>query len=45
MTDPSSLPPLPTGPGEPLARAEIVLTGVSLLLGIVLLVGLALAFS
>jgi hypothetical protein len=45
MIDPTSLPPLPTGPGEPLATAEIVLTGISLFLGVILLIGLALAFS
>lgn len=39
------LPPLPTGPGEPLAKAEIVLVSLSLALGIFLLIGLALLFA
>ncbi len=42
MIDPDNPSELPTGPAEPLARAEIGLVTVSLVVGFVLLVVLAL---
>ncbi len=41
MAETDQLSELPTGPGEPLARAELGLVAVSLALGIFLLVFLA----
>lgn len=42
MAESNQLSELPTGPGEPLARAELGLVSASLTLGILLLVVLAL---
>jgi len=37
MNESQPLPPLPTGPGEPFTRVEAVLVGVSLFVGVALL--------